>query len=151
MSQITDIRFFLQLSDFIATAGQPTEAEFAAVRAAGYEVVVNLALPSSINALPSEQEIVQSYSMEYMHIPVVWEQPNLEDLEQFFAIMQSNADRRVFVHCAMNMRVSVFMYLYRVLREGVDEAAARAELRRIWTPNETWQQFIEQAIQYYRS
>lgn len=151
MSQLTDICFFLPLSEKLATAGQPIEPQFASILAADYKVIVNLALSTSTNALPSEQEIVESLGMEYVHIPVVWEQPTLENLEQFFAVMQSNANRRVFVHCAKNMRVSVFMYLYRVLHAGVDEAAASSDMYRIWSPNETWQKFIEQAIQHYQN
>ena len=150
MSQITDICFFLPLSEKLATAGQPTEPQLASIRAAGYEVVVNLALPTSTNALPSEQEIVESLGMEYVHIPVIWEQPTRENLEQFFTVIHSNANRRVFVHCALNMRVSAFMYLYRVLYTGVDSSVAYKDLHRIWTPNGTWLHFIEQAIQEHR-
>jgi hypothetical protein len=45
----------------------------------------------------------------------------------------------------MNMRVSAFMYLYRTLREHVDPRAALADLHRLWTPNPTWQRFLDSA------
>ncbi|MDX2099082.1 MAG: protein tyrosine phosphatase family protein [Leptolyngbyaceae cyanobacterium bins.59] len=149
MAFLTDIRSFLQLSETIATAGQPTESEFALIRAAGYEVVVNLALPSSNHALSNEQEIVESQGMTYLHLPVMWETPTLEDLEQFFSILDSNSPKNMFIHCALNMRVSTFMYLYRVLRGGVDEVDARVDMERIWTPNPIWQAFIDRAMQHY--
>ena len=44
------------------------------------------------------------------------------------------------------MRVSAFVYLYRVLRQGVDESTARNDLHRIWQPNPTWQAFIDTAL-----
>ncbi|HEY9738121.1 MAG TPA: protein tyrosine phosphatase family protein [Trichocoleus sp.] len=136
---------FLTISDTLATAGQPTAAQFDAIREAGYTVVVNLALPTSSNALPNEQEIVESQGMMYVHIPVQWESPTLDDLQQFFAAMGSSSGNRVFVHCAANMRVSAFVYLYRLLRQGVAEEQARHDLNQIWQPNETWQRFIDQA------
>ena len=140
---------FVSITDNIATAGQPTEAQFAEIQTAGYQVIVNLALPSSTNAIAHEQAIVESTGIEYIHIPVIWENPTLEDLDRFFQVMKENADRKVFVHCAMNMRVSAFTYLYRVTQQHVDPETAKAEMDKIWTPNEVWQKFIEKAIQHY--
>lgn len=144
-----DIYNFLSISDSIATAGQPTVAQFDSIKDAGYQVVVNLALPTSINAISDEQKLVEAQGMEYVHIPVIWEQPTLADIERFFAVMQANADKRVFVHCAMNMRVSAFIYLYRLLHEQVSEEEAKRDLHKIWIPNQTWQQFIQQVLESY--
>ena len=148
-NRIENIRNFLKLSNSIATAGQPTEAQFSAIKEAGYKVVVNLALPESTNALPHEQEIVESQGMQYVHIPVVWEKPTLEDITHFFAVMDANADKSVFVHCALNMRVSAFMYLYRLIHEHVSDEEARRDLHQIWMPNDTWQEFIQKVIKHY--
>ncbi|MBW4474161.1 MAG: protein tyrosine phosphatase family protein [Stenomitos rutilans HA7619-LM2] len=147
---IAAIPNFLQISETVATAGQPTEAQIAAIQAAGYRVVINLALPSSTNALPHEQALVEAQGMIYVHIPVLWEAPALADVEQFFSTMQAHAEQPRFVHCAKNMRVSAFMYLYRRLYEGVDEMIARRDLQSIWIPNDRWQAFIAQVVQYYQ-
>jgi uncharacterized protein (TIGR01244 family) len=141
---------FLKISDSIATAGQPMEAQFSAIRDSGYQVVVNLALPESSNALPQEQEIVENQGMQYVHIPVIRENPTLEDIEHFFSTMDANADKNVFVHCAANMRVSAFMYLHRRLNEGISEEEAKQTLHQIWVPNETWQKFMEEVIEHYQ-
>jgi protein tyrosine phosphatase (PTP) superfamily phosphohydrolase (DUF442 family) len=141
---------FLPLSDRLATAGQPTEEQFAAIKAAGYQVVVNLALPSSTNAIAHEQNIVEALGMRYIHIPVVWENPTLTDVEQFFDVMNANIHNSVFVHCAMNMRVSAFMYLYQRIHNHVSEQNAKAELEKIWTPNETWQTLIQRAMAHFQ-
>lgn len=61
--------------------------------------------------------------------------------------MQANQAQKVFVHCAMNMRVSAFMYLYRRIQQQIDEATAKADLNKIWQPNQQWQQFIDQVMQ----
>lgn len=147
---IATIPNFLQVSKTVATAGQPTEAHIAAIRAAGYRVVINLALPSSANALANEQALVETEGMTYIHIPVLWEEPTLADVRQFFSVMQAYGSQPVFVHCAKNMRVSAFMYLYRRLCEGIDETIAKRDLHTIWTPNDRWQAFIAQVVQYYQ-
>ena len=54
VTDLSTIRDLLVLSDRLATAGQPTEAELGAVAARGYEVVINLALTTSPGALPDE-------------------------------------------------------------------------------------------------
>jgi protein tyrosine phosphatase (PTP) superfamily phosphohydrolase (DUF442 family) len=140
----------LPLSETIATAGQPTVDQFSAIRDADYDLIINLALPTSTHALPNEREIVEALNMTYVHIPVEWEQPTLQDAIAFFDTLQANVDRRIFVHCAMNMRVSAFMFLYRVLYQGVDEQDAIADLHQIWIPNETWQRFMTSVLQNLR-
>lgn len=150
INQIEEIYNFLRLSDLVATAGQPTEAQFSVIKESGYQVVVNLALPESPNALPDEQAVVESQGMQYVNIPVVWENPTLEDIARFFTVMETNADRPVFVHCAANMRVSAFMYLYRLIHERVSDEQAKTDLNQIWIPNDTWQEFIHQVIDYYQ-
>lgn len=149
-NKIEDIYNFLKISDSIATAGQPTVEQFSSISELGYQVVVNLALPESLNALPDEQAIVEAQGMDYVHIPVIWEKPTLEDIKSFFSVMETNADKNVFVHCAANMRVSAFMYLYRLIHKHISQEDAKKNLDQIWVPNEIWQKFMAQIIEYYR-
>jgi protein tyrosine phosphatase (PTP) superfamily phosphohydrolase (DUF442 family) len=137
---------FRRLSDTLGTAGQPKPEQFSTIRAAGYEVVINLAVPDSPRALPDERERVQALGMEYVHIPVVWESPTPEDVEQFFAAMDRNRGRRVFVHCALNMRVSCFVFLYRVLRLDVPVEKAWQDVLAIWEPDERWRAFVKKEL-----
>ncbi|MBD2449359.1 protein tyrosine phosphatase family protein [Nostoc sp. FACHB-152] len=148
-NNLIEIYNFLQISDKIATSGQPTAEQFATIKEAGYQLIINLALPTSNNALPNENEIVESQGMQYVHIPVIWENPTLEDLNQFFNVMQANAEKQIFVHCAANMRVSAFIYLYRRLRQGLNDEIAKQDLQQIWIPNEVWNNFIQEAVHNY--
>ncbi len=136
----------LGLGGRIGTAGQPAEYQFETIKSSGYETVINLALSTSLGALPNEREIVEKNGLSYIHIPVVWEDPTAGDLNQFFAAMDARPDQRVFVHCAMNKRVSAFMFLYRVLRLKEPEEVARKDLLKIWTPEPHWQRFIERSL-----
>lgn len=143
---IEEIYHYLRLDERIATAGQPTTEQIREIAAAGYDVVINLALSSSDDALPDEAGDVRRAGMEHVHIPVAWERPTRADLERFFDVMDANRGRRVFVHCAANMRVSAFTALYRILRLGWERGLACADMARIWTPNETWAAFIEEML-----
>lgn len=143
MTALDEIAHYLPLTDAIATSGQPTAAQFAAIQQAGYEVVINLALPTSTGAIANEAELVTGLGLTYIAIPVLWETPQPSDFEQFCAAMQAHAHQKVYVHCAANMRVSAFMYLYRVLVLGTDPAIAATSLHQIWQPNPTWQQWID--------
>lgn len=97
VERIENIDNFLKLSEKVATAGQPTEAQLGSIAQSGYQVIVNLALLESPKALPNEQAIVESLNMEYVHIPVVSETPTFEDIDRFFKVMQNNANKLVFV------------------------------------------------------
>lgn len=144
---LTDIYNYLELDEFTATSGQPSQAQIAEIAAAGYQVVINLALASSDNALPDEAATVRAHGMHYVHIPVVWTQPTLDGLHAFFAAMQQRQGQKLFVHCAANMRVSAFMALYRIKRLGWPPQEAFEDLHRIWEPEGVWKDFVEQALQ----
>ena len=144
--KVEEILNYLRISEAIGTAGQPTAEQFGDIEAAGYKVVVNLAMPDSPNALPNESELLAEQGMAYVHIPVVWECPTAKDLELFFAAMDEHRDRKVLVHCVVNKRVSSFIFLYRVIRQGVPPENARQALLRIWEPNAVWQSFMDDSL-----
>ncbi len=145
--ELQSIYAFVSHFDALATAGQPTEAQFIALRDAGFETVINLAPPDSTGALRDEDLIVEDLGMHYVCIPVRWEDPKATDVSLFFAEMDARQKReRLFVHCIANKRVSAFLYLYHVLREGVPETEARARMRQIWEPNPVWQAFLHSQL-----
>ncbi len=145
-ARLEDIYNYRRLSDELITSGQPTAEQLAAVAAAGAAVVINLALPNDTRALPDERGVVEALGMVYEPIPVVWTAPAPADLAAFFAAMDRHASRRVYVHCAANMRVSAFVMLYRVLRLGWPPAEALPDMQALWQPNATWQAFIDAAL-----
>jgi protein tyrosine phosphatase (PTP) superfamily phosphohydrolase (DUF442 family) len=148
---VVDIYNFLALSDAIGTAGQPLAEQFAAIKNAGYQVVINLALATSPQVLPNEKEMVEQHGMEYIHIPVVWENPRVEDALHFFDAMKAHADKKIFVHCAANKRVSAFLYLYRTLYLGITQEDATRDLHQLWVPNDQWNIFMNKVTAQQRS
>ena len=118
----------------------------------GYKTVINLALPTSQFALTDEKSIVESLGMRSINIPVRFDNPTRDDLDAFFAAMHDfhrETGEKIWVHCVVNMRVSSFIYLWRVLVCGVPLEEAEIELHDIWVPekdNATWHAFIQQAL-----
>ena len=146
LAALSGIYNFHAISEQLGTAGQPAEEQFRTVREAGFEAVINLALPTSDNALANEGSIVTGLGMSYVHIPVNFQVPTSVDFRTFCQVMAAFEKRRVFVHCAANMRVSAFVFLYRVLIERVGRADAQRDLRAIWEPDEVWGRFIQDQL-----
>jgi len=135
-----------QISDKLHTSAQPTVEEFETIKKSGIEIVINLARADSPNAIVNEAQIVQENDLHYIHIPVDFKKPDTTDLELFFHAMDQHSDKSTLVHCAMNWRVSCFVYLYRVIKQDCDNETAKQDMLSIWQPDETWQSFIDDCL-----
>ena len=140
------VRNFQIVDETLSSAGQIAYDQIPLLAEEGYEVVVNLAIADE-RRNGQEGFLVAQNGLTYVHIPVDWERPELEDVEMFFDVMQANEGRHVFVHCFANMRASAFVYMYRTLVEGVPEEEARATMNEVWDPGEMdqWSTLIRQA------
>ena len=143
--EMQEITNFYQIADNIGTGGQPTTGQFAVIANADYSVVINLAMHDSDNAVPEEGNIVTSLGMTYIHIPVPFDAPSANHLKIFFDIMDSFDNEKIFVHCAVNARVSAFMYQYLTLKKGVPSEQATSPLLNQWLPtmNSTWKSIMK--------
>ena len=142
-TSINDIYNYLSIDGLFETSGQPNEEQFALIRQAGYETVINLAPTSTIeNSVGNEYEILSALGMEYIHIPVDFKNPTEDDFSVFIESLKKNTGHKVWVHCAANMRVSAFTYRYRrsILKENND--SVKADLYKIWKPVGVWKDFI---------
>jgi protein tyrosine phosphatase (PTP) superfamily phosphohydrolase (DUF442 family) len=145
---LSEIRGYRQASPDLATSGQPREDQLPAIAAAGYDVVVNLALHDDPRySLPDEAAAVRALGMEYVHIPVPFQAPAPGDLSAFFRVMDAHRGRRVWIHCAANYRVTAFLGLYRRLRDGWPHDRAFELMRDVWEPDETWAAFIRNQLE----
>jgi protein tyrosine phosphatase (PTP) superfamily phosphohydrolase (DUF442 family) len=139
-SDPADIFAWRRLDARLTTSGQPSEEQLAALQALGVTHIVNLALHTHKKALPDEAGSVRALGMDYIHIPVAFDNPTDADFAQFRATMLALEGRTVHVHCIANLRVSAFLYRYR--RETFPEPEARAEMERIWRPGGVWARFV---------
>ncbi len=140
-----------QVFDWLWTSGQLSDGDIQSLPALGIDTVINLATPDSPNALVGEADRVTGLRINYFQIPVDWLLPEVGQFEQFAALLQACSGQKIWLHCMVNKRVSVFVYLYRKLILRESEEASAALLRQVWTPDKTWQEFIEDVQAHYQS
>jgi protein tyrosine phosphatase (PTP) superfamily phosphohydrolase (DUF442 family) len=147
---LSDIYNFREVDATLLTSGQPTEGQLASVAQGGVQVIINLALQNSPSALKDEAAAVAALGMGYIHIPVEFSAPTEGDLLAFFAAMDASRERKLLVHCAANKRVTAFLGLYRVLRQGWSHDDAFALMHSVWEPDATWARFIAAMLETHR-
>jgi protein tyrosine phosphatase (PTP) superfamily phosphohydrolase (DUF442 family) len=134
---------YIKINELISTSGQPKIEELELIANEGFEVVINLAMPTTSNALKNEDKIVSSLNMSYIHIPVDFENPKLSDLKLFLNILQALGANKVWIHCAKNYRVSAFMYVYHkyILHTPFEEIDL--SIFEKWQPSLVWQELMK--------
>lgn len=143
--ELGQILAFRRLSPLLASAGQPEPGQISAIGRAGFKRLINLAMPTSPGALPDEAALAQRAGLDYLHLPIDFEAPELEQAARLFDALDRSAGEPVFVHCAKNMRVSALLSAYRMVRCGVPCSTARVELHAVWEPNHTWRLYVTNA------
>ena len=136
---------YLKYDENLSSSGMPTPEQLKEAAEAGARVVINLATSKSEGAIPNEAELVAGLGMEYIHIPVEWNEPTRRNLDDFLQAMDEHKGKHVLVHCQANFRATGFVALYRILKLGWKKEEAFRDLRRIWDPEDypAWQTFIE--------
>jgi protein tyrosine phosphatase (PTP) superfamily phosphohydrolase (DUF442 family) len=137
---------YVAATERLHTAGQPDAATLATLGEQGFELVINLAPPNNQGAVPEEGKLVAEHGPTYVNIPVNWQKPTYEDFELFSAVMNGARDRKVLVHCQLNMRASAFTFLYRVIDEHVPPEEAMKALSAVWIPKDQWATFTADVL-----
>ena len=134
---------YIKINELISTSGQPKIEELELIANEGFEVVINLAMPTTSNALENEDKIVSSLNMSYIHIPVDFENPKLSDLKLFLNILQALGANKVWIHCAKNYRVSAFMYVYHKYILHTPFEQIDLSIFDMWQPSLVWQELMK--------
>ena len=134
---------YIKINELISTSGQPKIEELELIANEGFEVVINLAMPTTSNALKNEDKIVSSLNMSYIHIPVDFENPKLSDLKLFLNILQALGANKVWIHCAKNYRVSAFMYVYHKYILHTPFEQIDLSIFDMWQPSLLWQELMK--------
>ena len=139
-----NISNYIKINNQISTAGQPTKEEFKQIAKEGFEVVINLAMHNK-GVLKKEDKIVSKNRMTYIHLPITWKNPELDRLVLFIKLLETleKENKKVFIHCIMNYRASVFMYIYKrvVWREEGELIAPDG-----YKPNKVWRTLLKAKI-----
>jgi uncharacterized protein (TIGR01244 family) len=139
---------FYQVNDKLACSGQPHEEQLASIAGEGYQTVINLGLHDGKYALADEAASVKALGMNYRHIPVQFDNPQLDELDTFIAEMKQHTDEKICVHCAANYRASCFTGLYLLATGQLSVDGMNDFIANIWQPDAVWQQFIDEGIDH---
>ena len=140
--ELDEISNYREYSPAFASSGQPTKAQLSVLSDNGFQRIVYIAFTNSGKAYPDEDQLVKKLGMNYVQIPVDWEQPSKSDFYAFAGAMETGPSLKTLVHCQVNYRASAFSFLYRVIFQGVAVSEAKKDMNSVWQPNETWTAFL---------
>lgn len=146
-SALPSLKNFQQNTTALVSAGLPERTDFELLRKHGVGRVIDL-IPGDRS---DERALVQSLGMEYFNVQVEWENPTLQNFKDYVHYMNvpGNKGDKTLTHCKLNWRGSAFVYLYRVTQLNEPEAVAKADMDKIWQPDDTWQAFINEVKSEY--
>lgn len=137
------------ITERLTSSGQPSAAWLETLGARGYEAVIYLAPLTVGDAIPDEPQILARQSIDFVHIPIAFNQPTGADFDSFAAAMTRFAGKKVLVHCQINMRASSMVFLYRTIVGKEDPQVAFAAVEKVWTPNGVWKAFMQTQLQQH--
>jgi protein tyrosine phosphatase (PTP) superfamily phosphohydrolase (DUF442 family) len=132
----------IAISPRLVTSGQPTAGALSHLAEQGFKAVIYLAPPTVRDAIPKEGDIVRAQGLEFVNIPIAFGEPSDADFEQFVETMNRFRDRKVLVHCQVNMRASSMTFLYRVIVGHEPPGQAYESVARVWSPEGPWKRLI---------
>ncbi len=126
------------INDRLHTSGQPESAQLSGLAERGFEMVINLAPPTTQGAIATEGQLVAEDGIVYVNIPVDWRNPTYADFALFSGVLNQSGDRQVLIHCQVNKRASMFTFLYQVVHEHVPVETAFEFVKQVWVPEDQW-------------
>lgn len=147
--ELSKIDNYRQYSSYFSSSGQPDAKQLEALSKDGFRRIIYLAFTDNKTAIESEDRVVKSLGMDYVHIPVDFDRPTLDDFEDFASIMNRDRNVRTLLHCQINLRASAFSFLYRVIYGGVAMPEAKSDLDAIWQPDKVWFKFIVDVLKQH--
>ena len=149
MNQIENIDCYKKNDEKLSTAGQPTETELNLIADEGFEVVINIRPESEMLDLFDEKKIVENLGLIYFQLPVTLDTINRKIILKFFELMEQQKGRKIFLHCRKNVRVSILLALYQIIKLGWDKDDAFIELTEMVEVNPMLMEFIHEQISYF--
>ena len=144
MQQLEEIYNFYKIPKLFNTSGQPTEEQLIMLADNGYEIIINLAGNCKIGGFEiDEKNILESEGVKYIHIPVKFNNPTQLNFNEFVYNIRKFENKKIWVHCAANMRVSAFVYKYRRDILNLNHNKIFSDMKAIWNPNDIWNSFLD--------
>lgn len=134
------------ISPRLVTSGQPTPKALASLALQGFGADIYLAPPTVSDAVRDEAGIVKRQGVAYVNIPIKFNHPTEADFAAFSSAMRRFSDRKVLVHCQINLRASSMVFLYRTIVGGEDPDRACEAVTRVWVPEGPWKVLITRLL-----
>jgi protein tyrosine phosphatase (PTP) superfamily phosphohydrolase (DUF442 family) len=130
------------------SSGQPTRAGLQRLKALGFDRLLYLAPFTVGDAIADEPELVRAQGLRFDHVPIPWDAPALAHVDAVFAVLKDwPTSGKGLVHCQVNMRASVLVFLHRVLVRGHDPEQAWSAVSKVWTPRGRWRALVDAALE----
>ena len=126
------------VSPRLVTSGQPSAEALASLKASGFEAVIYLAPPTVSDAVRDEHLIVARQFLIFINIPIRFDNPTEADFETFAAVLRGLGNRKVLVHCQINLRASSMVFLFRTIVLKEDPREAYEAVSRVSVPDAPW-------------
>ena len=136
----------VEISPRLVTSGQPPAESLANLKALGFEAVIYLAPPTVHDAVRDEPLIVTRQGLTFVNIPIRFDAPTEADFETLAGVLTGLGNRKVLVHCQINLRASSLVFLYRAIVLKDDPRLAYEAVHKVWVPDEVWKRFIERQL-----
>lgn len=115
----------------LATSGQPSQAQFEALKEAGAQVVLDLRDPKEARPF-DEPAVVTGLGMQYINIPIGPMTPLNDGLmDQILTVLRQHANDQVVMHCASANRVGGALIPYLVIDQKMEQDDAIDAAQRI--------------------
>ena len=136
----------VEISPRLVTSGQPSAEALANLKALGFEAVIYLAPPTVQDAVGDEPLIVTRQGLTFVNIPIRFDRPTEADFETFAGVLTGLGNRKVLVHCQINLRASAMVFLYRAIVKKEDLRIAYEAVTKVWQPEAAWRRLIEDQL-----
>ena len=111
---VSGIKNFGQVTSHLYRGAQPAEKGYDLLAKMGVDIVIDLRDEKDL--IERERQAIESRHIRFVSIPwSAWHAPTAAQVQQFFEILRSNPDKRLFVHCEVGAdRTGTLMALYRI-------------------------------------
>ncbi len=140
----------VQISPSLITSGQPSPQAISGLGALGVQAVVYLAPSTVPDAVKNEPELLQRQGIEFIHIPIPFDAPKEEHFVAVSEALVRLKDKRVLVHCQVNLRASTMVFLHRVITLKEEPPRAYEAVSRVWSPEGPWRALVIEQLKKHR-
>jgi protein tyrosine phosphatase (PTP) superfamily phosphohydrolase (DUF442 family) len=130
----------------LVTSGQPSAGALADLKNEGFEAVIYLAPSSVADAIKDEPALVSRQGIEFLHIPIPFGTPTEAHFAEVSAALARLKDKKVLIHCQVNMRASTMVFLYRVVQLKEPPSSAYESVTRVWSPQGPWKDMAQSVL-----